>query len=211
MNWKISPTPPRSNASAPSAWAATQRIDGKNTQESYMIKAVTLLILVTVAAVLALAARRPDRFRIQRSLLVRAPADRIYPLISNLRRFNDWNPYAKKDPSMKTEYSGPESGPGAAFHFDGSKEVGKGSISIVDAAAPAKLTMALDMTAPFSCHNLIEFSLRPSGTGTEVTWAMQGESSFIAKVMGLFCNMDKMVGRDFEAGLADLKAQAERN
>ena len=175
-----------------------------------MIKAATLLVLIVVAMVLALAARRPRLFRIQRSLLIRAPADSIYPLISDLRRFNGWNPYAKKDPAMKTEYTGPESGPGAAFHFDGNKDVGKGSISIIDASAPSKLTMVLDMTAPFACHNLIEFSLRPSGTGTEVTWAMQGESPFIAKVMGLFCDMEKMVGRDFEAGLTDLKAQAER-
>lgn len=175
-----------------------------------MSQAITLLVLVAIAAVLIAAARRPDVFHMQRSLLIQAPADKIYPLINDLRRFNGWNPYAKKDPDMKAEYRGPENGPGAIFHFDGNRDVGKGSISIVDVSALHKITMALDMTLPFDCHNLIEFTLVPAGTSTEVTWAMRGRNPFFAKLMGLFCNMDKRVGRDFGAGLADLKAQAER-
>jgi hypothetical protein len=175
-----------------------------------MIQPIALLVLVAIAAALIAAARRPDIFRVKRSVLIQAPAGKIYPLISDLRRFNGWNPYAKKDPAIRSEYRGPDNEPGATFHFDGNRNVGKGSISIVDVSAPNKVTMSLDMTAPFDCHYLIEFSLIPAGTSTEVTWSMQGRSPFFAKLMGLFCNMENMVGRDFETGLADLKAQAER-
>ncbi|RJF95856.1 SRPBCC family protein [Noviherbaspirillum saxi] len=178
-----------------------------------MIKLIALSAIAVVAGVtvvLIAAATRPDIFRVERSTSIHAPAERILPLLTDLRRFNSWSPYAKKDPSMKGEYRGPASGAGAAYHFEGNKDVGKGSIEIVDASAADKLTMKLDMIEPFEGHNIVEFRLAPQEDGTRVTWSMHGPSPLIARVVGLFMNMDSMIGRDFETGLGNLKAMAER-
>ena len=113
-------------------------------------------------------------------------------------------------PNMKGSYRGPQSGPGAHFDFEGNKDVGRGSIEIIDSQPPQKVTMKLDMIEPFEGHNIGEFTLAPRGDTTDVTWAMHGPAPFMAKLMGLFFNMDRMIGRDFEAGLANLKAAAER-
>lgn len=175
-----------------------------------MFKLLAFTAAAGIAAVLLIAAMRPATFRVERSASIRAPVDRIYPLINDLRRFNTWNPYASKDPDMRTVYNGPESGTGASFDFDGNKDVGKGSVRIVDGKHPERIAMVLDMSAPFACHNDIEFHLLPKGDTTRVTWSMQGDSPFFARVIGLFMNMDSMVGTDFDAGLAKLKTIAER-
>jgi hypothetical protein len=175
-----------------------------------MIAGLALIVAAAIAALLIHAARRPDVFRVERAVRIAAPSERIRQLINDIHLFNTWNPYNRKDPSMKTTYRGPASGPGAAFDFDGNKNVGKGSIRIVDPTGPDRVSMTLDMTAPMACHNRIDFTLAPQGNGTQVTWAMQGPCPFMGKLMGVIFNMDKMVGRDFESGLASLKALAER-
>jgi hypothetical protein len=171
----------------------------------------TLLGIVVLAAafVLLLAARQPDTFRVQRSTLMAAPADRIFPLIADLRQMNSWSPFVKKDPNIKGSYSGPAAGPGAAYAFQGNSEVGSGNLRITEIAVPTKVALKLDMTAPMQAHNDILFTLEPEGGATRVTWAMQGPCPFIGKVMGVIFNMDKMVGGAFEEGLADLKIRAE--
>ncbi|TMH10962.1 MAG: polyketide cyclase [Betaproteobacteria bacterium] len=176
-----------------------------------MIKTIAIAIVVVVAlgALLLYAATQPDTFSVQRSASIKAPADKIHPLIDDLHRFNTWNPFDKKDPNVKGSYSGPANGPGAAYAFDG-KEVGTGSIRIVESSAPRKVTMQLDMQKPIEGHNTVEFTLTPRGDATEVTWAMRGSSPYIAKLMGVFVNMDRMIGQHFETGLADLKSLAER-
>lgn len=172
---------------------------------------ITLLVLAAaLAALLSYAASRPDTLQIERSVRIQAPPDKIKPLINDMKRFNTWNPYNQKDPAMKGSYRGPASGPGAGFDFDGNKNVGKGSIQIIPPSAPNRVTMTLDMTAPMACHNVIDFILEPEGNATQVTWAMRGPCPFLGKLMGVIFNMDKMVGRDFEAGLAGLKTIAER-
>ena len=169
---------------------------------------ILLLIAAGVAgAVVLAAARRPDTFRVERSIHIAAPPDKIQPLISDLRRFNTWNPFADKGPQQLT-YTGPESGAGATSHFAGARAAGRGSLAVLD-ATPGKVTMLLSMTAPLRCENTIEFLLSPGVGGTEVTWTMQGRSPFIAKLMGLVVDTDRMCGCDFETGLAALKAQAE--
>jgi len=174
-----------------------------------MIAAIVLA--VAVAALLLYAATRPDTLQIQRSMEIQAPAERIRSLINDMQRFNTWNPYNQKDPAMKGTYRGPNAGPGAAFDFDGNKNVGKGSITILEPSAPNRVTMSLVMTAPMACNNTIDFTLSPQGpASTDVTWAMRGPCPFLGKLMGVIFNMDKMVGRDFETGLASLKAIAER-
>ena len=176
-----------------------------------MIKTLAILAVAALGALLIFAATRPDTFRIQRSTSIKSSPEKLFPLINDLHQFNTWNPYNKKDPAMQGSYRGPASGPGAAFDFQGNKDVGKGSIEIVESTSPGKVVMKLDMLAPFEGHNIIEFTLTPRGEVTEVTWAMHGPSPYIAKLMGIFFSMDGMIGRDFEAGLADLKARAERS
>lgn len=174
-----------------------------------MLSTFALLLAAVVGALLLVAALRPDTFRVARSTLVQAPPDRLHGLINDLHEFNTWNPYNRKDPLMRGEYRGPGAGPGAEFHFEGNKDVGKGNISIL-ATEPTKVTMQLHMLAPFEGRNTVEFHLQPQGAATEVTWAMQGASPFIARIAGLFFDMDRMIGRDFESGLSNLKLRAER-
>ncbi len=174
-----------------------------------MLKIIALAIVVVVAAVLIYAATKPDTFRIQRSATINAPEEKIFPLINDLHSFNTWNPYDQKDPNAKGSYSGPASGRGAAYAFDGNKDVGKGNIEITESLPTAKVTMALNMLSPFEAHNIVEFTLEPAGNTTNVTWAIHGPVPYMSKVMCLFFNMDNMVGNDFEKGLSDLKTVAE--
>lgn len=175
-----------------------------------MLKILALLIGVAIAALLLYAASRPDRFHVERSTTIQASAERLHPLINDLQRFNTWNPYARKDPAMQGQYSGPSAGPGAVYEFQGNKDVGKGRIGITASSAPSSVTMQLDMFEPFEGHNVVTFSLVPEGEATRVTWAMDGPSPFVARLIGVFMNMDQMIGRDFEAGLSLLKSQAEK-
>lgn len=175
-----------------------------------MLKTVLLIVAAAIALLLIYASTRPDTFAVERSTTIAAPAAKLFPLINDMRQFNSWNPYARKDPAMKAEYSGPAAGPGAVFHFQGNKDVGKGRISVTGATEPSLVTMQLDMWEPFEGHNTVNFTLAPDGAGTRVTWAMHGPSAFITKLMGIFFNMDQMIGKDFEAGLANLKAIAEK-
>lgn len=173
-----------------------------------MLKLTLLVIALLVGGVLILAATRPDTFRVQRTAIVQAPADKIYPLISDLRQFNTWNPYEKKDPNIVGAYSGPATGPGAAYAFTGNKDVGKGAIRITS-ATPEVVRMDLVMLEPFEADNRVEFRIEPAGSATKVTWALEGKAPFVAKVIHLFLDMDSMVGKDFESGLAGLKKLAE--
>lgn len=175
-----------------------------------MIKTIALLLVLAIGALLLYAASRPKVMAVQRSALIQAPAEKIHPLINDLHRFNTWNPYEKKDPAIKGSYRGPASGPGAGYDFEGNKDVGKGSIQITGAVVPASVTMELHMIEPMEGRNTIAFTLAPRGEATEVTWAMHGPSPFIARLAGVFFDMDRMIGRDFEAGLANLKSVAEQ-
>lgn len=175
-----------------------------------MLKTISLLIGVALAVLLIYAGTRPDAFHVERSATIQAPAERLHPLINDLRGFNTWNPYARKDPAMQGQYSGPAAGPGAVYEFQGNQDVGKGRIGITAASAPSSVTMQLDMFEPFAARNVVTFTLVPEGGATRLTWAMDGPSPFISRLIGVFINMDQMIGRDFEAGLGHLKALAEK-
>lgn len=175
-----------------------------------MFKILALVVIAALSAVMIAAATRPDTFVVQRSTRVAAAPEQVFALINDLQRFNSWNPFNKKDPQVKGRYVGPASGPGAAYEFEGNKDVGRGRIEIADAKPASAVTMKLDMLEPFEAHNTVQFTLTPAEGGTEVTWAMQGPLPYVAKIVHLFFNMDRMVGHDFEAGLADLKTLAER-
>jgi uncharacterized protein YndB with AHSA1/START domain len=171
---------------------------------------VAIIIVVAIACFLLFAVTRPASFTVNRSIAIRAPADHIFALIQDLHRWAAWSPWEKKDPDMKRTFSGSPAGLGAAYGWEGNKNVGKGRMEIIEIKAPEKIVIKLDFLKPFEAHNMAEFTLLPTGETTTVTWSMYGPSPYIAKVMGVFVSMDKMVGRDFDTGLANLKAQAEK-
>jgi uncharacterized protein YndB with AHSA1/START domain len=175
-----------------------------------IIAIVAVVLALAIAAVLILAARKPDRFAVQRATTVQAPPDRIFPLINDFHQWGNWSPYETRDPAMKRSYSGADSGKGAVYGWEGNKNVGSGRMEILDAQAPSKIVIKLDFFAPFEGHNTAEFTMLPQGDGTNVTWSMHGPSPFIGKIMHVFINMDRMVGKDFEAGLANLKRLTEK-
>jgi hypothetical protein len=164
---------------------------------------------LAVLAVLALAASKSDTFQVQRSASMKAPPDKIFPLINSLRAMNTWNPFVEPDPNIKLAYTGPESGKGAAHTWSGNSQVGEGRIEITDASPPSRVAMKLDMLKPIEGHNTVVFTLEPKGDMTTVTWVMTGTRPFIGKVIGLVMNMDRMIGGQFEKGLAKLKTIAE--
>jgi carbon monoxide dehydrogenase subunit G len=177
-----------------------------------MFEAIAIIagvIVVAIAAVLILAANKPDTFRMQRAATVRAPPERIISLLSDFRQWGAWSPWEHKDPALKRDFSGAASGVGAVYAWEGNKNVGKGRMEILE-ASPSKVVIKLDFLAPFEAHNTAEFSMLPQGDATEVTWAMHGPAPLMSRVMQVFFNMDKMVGKDFEAGLANLKQATER-
>ncbi len=172
-----------------------------------ILKALSAIVLVAVAGVLGAAATRPDSFRVARSTTVQAPPERLHGLIADLRQFKTWNPF-DRDPASQGSYRGPAAGVGAAYDFAGGS-AGDGSLRIVD-ATPSRVTMELHMRKPLETRNNVQFTLQPRDGGTEVTWAMDGPMPFVSKVMTLFVDMDRMLGGQFESGLADLKRAAER-
>ena len=173
------------------------------------IAIIAVVLLVAVAAVLVLAATKPDTFRVERATRIKAPPERIFALLNDFRNWTSWSPWEKMDPALKRSYSGAPSGKGAVYEWEGNKKVGKGRMEILD-AAPSRVAIKLDFLKPFEAHNNVAFTLEPQGDATLVTWAMHGPLPYIGKVMHVFMNMDRMVGKDFETGLANLKAAAER-
>jgi uncharacterized protein YndB with AHSA1/START domain len=173
-----------------------------------MITTILIVIAVAVAAVLAYAASKPDTFMVRRSVAIAAPPEKIFPMIDDLRAQSAWSPF-EKDPNMKRTHSGAPRGKGAVYAWDGNRQVGAGRIAITESVPSSKVVLLLDMVRPFKAHNTVEFTLDRIGAGTNVTWAMQGRQPYMAKVMGLFVDCDKMCGGLFEEGLAKLKALAE--
>ena len=173
-----------------------------------MLKTIAAVAAAGVGAVLLYAATRPDSFRVARSITVQAPAGKLHALIADLHQFNTWNPFEKGDPQARGEYAGPATGAGATYAFGGGK-AGSGSLRILD-SAPTRVSMELHMREPLEARNHVQFTLQPRGDATEVTWSMEGPSPYVSKLIGVFMDMDRMVGSQFESGLADLKQRAER-
>lgn len=175
---------------------------------------IVVVLIVGVVAVLIYASTRPDTFRVQRSASIKAPPEKIFPLINDYRNWTQWSPYENRDPAMQRSYSGAASGKGAVYAWDGNRQVGSGRMEIVDTSPPNKVIIKLDFIRPFEGHNVAEFTLEPRGpeTGvtTEVTWAMHGPVPLIGKVLHMVMDMDKMVGTDFATGLANIKAAVEK-
>lgn len=175
-----------------------------------MFKTIAIIIVVLIAALLIFAATKPDTFRVQRAASIKAPPEKIFALINDLRRWDAWSPWEKKDPAMRRAFGATTAGKGATYAWDGNKDVGQGSMEIVESITPNKVALKLDFVKPFEAHNIVEFKLEPKGDATNVTWSMQGHTPYFAKIIHVFFNMDSMVGKDFETGLANLKAAAEK-
>ena len=176
-----------------------------------MFKKILIALVVIIAAILIFAATKPDTFKVERTASIKAAPEKIFPLINNMHNWASWSPWEKLDPAMKKTFSGPDSGVGAVYAWEGNSKAGAGSMEITDAPAPSKVTMKLDFVKPFVGHNIAEFTLTPDGgEGTTVTWSMSGPSPYMMKVIGIFCNMDKLIGKDFETGLANLRALSEK-
>lgn len=173
-----------------------------------MLKRIALALLIAVVLLLGYAMSKPDDFRVERSARIAAPAEKIYPLISDLKGFNQWNPWEKKDPGKGQYGAGPTAGPGASYAWDSDK-LGAGRMTIVEAVPSTMVTMRLDFIKPFAATNTAQFALASDGAGTLVTWSMSGRNNLMSKLMQVFVSMDSMVGDDFTAGLANLKAMAE--
>jgi uncharacterized protein YndB with AHSA1/START domain len=171
-----------------------------------MLKIIGLIVVVAVVGILAAAAMRPDGFAVTRSITINAPAGRVYPHIVDFHGWANWSPWEKLDPAMKKTTSGAASGKGAVYEWDGNKKAGKGRMEITEAAAPSRVVIKLDFEKPFRASNRTEFTLVPQGNNTQVTWTMQGNRPFIMRILGVFFNMDKMVGKDFEEGLANIQS-----
>jgi polyketide cyclase/dehydrase/lipid transport protein len=174
-----------------------------------MLKIIGIGAALLVGGVLLAAATRPNEFRVQRTASIQAAPEKIFPHINDLRRFNTWNPFEKKDPNLKGSYSGAASGAGAAYAFEGNKDVGRGRIEITGSSPGSEVRMKLDFLSPFEAHNFVEFTLRPKGDSTSVTWAIHGPMPFVSKLFSMFCDMDAMIGKEFEQGLAELKSIVE--
>jgi len=179
-----------------------------------MIAIIAIVLAIAIAIVLILAAIKPGTFSVRRATTVKAPPEKIFSLINDFHQWGTWSPYENKDPAMKRSYSGAESGKGAVYAWDGNNNVGSGRMEILDTSTPTKIVIKLDFFKPFEGHNTAEFTMLPQGDATNVTtnvtWLMHGPAPFMSKVMQVFMNIDNMVGKDFEIGLANLKRLTEK-
>lgn len=168
---------------------------------------IVIVVLAAVVVVLAiLIAMRPSEFRITRSTVVSAPPANVFAHVNDFHRWQEWSPWAKRDPNAKNAYEGSASGAGAIFRWSGNSEVGEGCMTMLDSRPNELILIKLEFMRPFKATNSAEFAFKPAGNGTAVTWSMSGRHNFMMKAFGLFMNMDKMVGADFEKGLTNLKA-----
>lgn len=171
-----------------------------------IVIAVAAIVILGLIVVIAL---QPADFIFERSAVIPAPPDRVFPHVNALRNWEAWSPWAKKDPAMEKRYDGPEEGVGARYAWNGNKDVGVGSMEIIETRPDDLVRLRLDFEKPMKATNTVDFMFKPEGEGTRVSWIMRGRNNFVGKAFGLFLSMDKMVGKDFEQGLASLGSAVE--
>jgi carbon monoxide dehydrogenase subunit G len=172
--------------------------------------AVVAVIVVALAIVLVKAASKPDTFRVERTATIKADPGKVFSFVNDFHNWVAWSPYEKLDPNMQKTFTGAASGKGAVYEWKGNNKAGTGRMEILESAAPSKIVIKLDFLKPFEGHNTSDFTMSPRGNTTEVSWAVYGPSPFMMKIMHVFMNMDQLMGKDFETGLANLKALSER-
>jgi uncharacterized protein YndB with AHSA1/START domain len=174
-----------------------------------MFKIIAIIIVLAIAAILIYAATLPDTFRMERSTVIKTSPEKVSAKLTDFKQWASWSPWENRDPEMKRTYSGAATGQGSVYDWTGNNKVGTGRMEISD-VQPNKVSIKLDFLKPFEAHNMAEFVLEPQGESTKVTWSMFGPMRYINKVMNTVASMDKMVGPDFEEGLAKLKVAAEK-
>jgi uncharacterized protein YndB with AHSA1/START domain len=174
-----------------------------------MLKTIALAVLAIIVVILGMAAMKPATFSVKRTVTIKAPPEKIAPLLTDFHQWASWSPWEHLDPAMKRTFSGAPAGKGSIYEWEGNKGVGKGRMEVLD-ASPSKTVIKLDFLQPFESHNTTEFTLVPQGDVTHVSWDMTGPMPFISKIMSVFVSMDAMIGKDFEKGLANMKAAAEK-
>ncbi len=175
-----------------------------------MVKKIVLGLLAAIVLLLLFATTRPDSFRVERSIAIKAEPARVYALLSDFHHFPSWSPWQNLDPAMQTTHSGAPSGQGAVYAWTGNDAVGAGRMEILQTVPNTSVTVKLDFLKPFEGHNTTQYTLSSNAGMTTMTWAMFGPSPYLSKVLGVFVSMDSMIGKDFERGLANLKAVAEK-
>lgn len=174
-----------------------------------MLKKILIGLAVIVAVFIGVVAMQPSEFHIARTATISAPTPAIFAQVNDFRKWEAWSPYEKRDPAMKKSYEGATSGTGAIYSWAGNNDVGEGSTTILESRPNELITIKLEFVRPFAATNTAEFTFEPAGDQTVVTWSLTGKNNFISKAICLFINMDKMVGGDFEKGLAQLKSVVE--
>ena len=174
-----------------------------------MLKIVLLVVVVLLAVLAGVIAMQPPEFQVIRSATINAPANVVFDQINDFRKWEGWTPWGKLDPNMKTTYGGAAAGVGAEYSWVGNKDVGEGRMTIVESRPGEYVRIRLEFISPFPSVADNEFTLKPEGGGTGVTWRMSGQNGFVGKAMCLVQDMDKMIGPDFEKGLAQLKTAAQ--
>lgn len=175
-----------------------------------MAEFIVGLVAVLIIGVLLFAASKPNTFRIERTGQINAPPEKVFPLIDDFHNWTQWSPWENADPSLQRTYSGAPRGVGAVYDWQGNDKVGVGRMTITDSAAPSKVILRLEFIKPFAAVNTTEFTVTPSGAGSNVLWVMHGPSSFMHKLMGTIFNMNDMLAKQFDAGLANMKTAAEK-
>ncbi len=171
-----------------------------------MLKKILIILAAVIVILCVVISMRPADFRVARSATIAAPAGAVFAQVNDLHKWQDWSPWAKRDPNAKNSYEGPASGVGAAFLWSGNSEVGEGKMTILESRPNEKVVFRLDFERPFKATSNAEFTFTEKDGQTEVTWVMTGKNNFIGKAISLFMDCDKMVGGDFEKGLAQLDA-----
>jgi len=175
-----------------------------------VIVIIAIVLALAVVAVLIMAATKPDSFSVQRAAVINAPAEQVFPLIADFHEWRKWSPWEDRDPALKRTYDGAERGKGAVYAWEGNRNVGSGRMEILEANAPSLVKIKLDFLKPFEAHNIAEFTILPQGNATNLSWVMRGPAPFMSKVMQVFMSFDKMIGKDFETGLARIKSVSEQ-
>ncbi|MGI0029371.1 MAG: SRPBCC family protein [Nitrososphaera sp.] len=174
-----------------------------------MLKKILIALAAIVVVFVAVVAMQPSEFRVARTATISAPAPVVFAQVNDFHKWEAWSPWAKLDPAAKATFEGPSAGPGAIFRWAGNDEVGEGSMTITESRPSDLIRIKLEFLKPFAATNTVEFTFKPEANQTAVTWSMAGKNNFIAKAVCLFMNMDKMVGGNFEKGLAQMKSAVE--
>ena len=174
-----------------------------------LLKRILMALVLIVGVFLGVVAMQPADFRVARTATIAAPAPAVFGQVNDFHNWKEWSPWAKLDPASRSTFEGPSAGKGAIFRWAGNAQVGEGSMTITESRPSDLIRIKIDFLKPFQATNTAEFTFQPDGDQTVVTWSMSGSNGFVAKAFCMFMNMDKMLGGEFEKGLAQMKAVAE--